>query len=108
MIIYGDLSIQEAVAFVLIVLIICITTFLIAMFREKNTKHEKRMEQMMLCQMRYLNVIAQATVDANIFKEGRYGIPYNPGDWMLAEITELEKIQNKLKEQIEEKNETKS
>lgn len=103
MIIHGDLSIQEATAFVLIVLIICITTFLITMFREKNTKHEKRMEQMMLCQMRYLNVIAQATVDANIFKEEKFGIPYNPGDWMLAETTELEKKQNELKEQIEGK-----
>ena len=108
MIIYGDLSIQEAVAFVLIVLIICTTVFLIARVQDRKSEHEKRMEQMMLCQMRYLNVIAQATVDANIFKEEKYGIPYNPGDWMLAEITELEKIQNKLKEQIEEKNETKS
>ena len=103
MIIYGDLSIQEAVAFVLIVLIICITTFLIAMFREKNTKHEKRMEQMMLCQMRYLNVIAQATVDANISRGHNNGNPYNPCIWMNAEIAELEKKQNELKEQIEGK-----
>jgi len=103
MIIHGDLSIQEAVAFVLIVLIICITTFLIAMFREKNTKHEKRMEQMMLCQMRYLNVIAQATVDANISRGQNSGNPYNPGIWMNAEIGTLDNIQEELKEQIEGK-----
>lgn len=102
MIIYGNLSIQEAVAFTLIALIVCTTTFLIARVQNKHSEHEKLVEQMMLYQMRYLNVIAQATVDANIFSEQHYGIPYNPGDWMLAEITELEKKQNELKEKIGE------
>ena len=59
------------------------------------------MEKMFLSIIRHLNVIGQAAVDANIFKELSTGNNYNPGDQLLGELADLNDERLKLQKEIE-------